>query len=173
MGREMRKADKQAKEIAQLKSEVEALKAAQPKPPEPGSRPLTKEEQDAFAREMDGWRQQRESYVPPWLREACAGGVRDSDVRGIVGAARAPIGPTTMAPSSPPDVGVRRGGVAGGGTGWAREIPPGPSHHQRYVDAQLDAADARDKAERIKQEAQLKAIDRLDALHATLVEQKK
>jgi hypothetical protein len=169
----MASANKQAQEIAALKKEVEALKAAQPKPADPGSRPLTKEEQDAFAREMDQWRQQRESFVPPWLREACRGGVSDADARAIAGTARAPISPTTMAPSSPPDVGVRRGGVAGGGTGWAREIPLGPSPHQRYVDAQLDAADARDKASRIKQEAQLQAMDRLDALHAKIVEQKK
>jgi hypothetical protein len=35
----------------------------------------------------------------------------------------------------------------------------GPSPHQRYVDAQLDAQDAKDKAERLAQAAQLAALD--------------
>ena len=146
----MTKADKQAKEIAELKKEVAELKAAQPKPA--ASRPLTKEEQIAWHNEMDALRHRNESFVPPWLREACAGGVRGSDARAIAGAARAPQGPTTMAPSSPPVMRSGGGNVPGGGTGWSREIPLGPSPHQRYVDAQLDAADARDKAERIREQ---------------------
>jgi hypothetical protein len=160
-------------ELADQKAKVEALEAAQPKPAPKGSRPLTKEEQDAWSREMDALRHRNESFVPPWLREACAGGVSDRDARAIAGAARAPTGPTTMAPSSPP-VTARSGGggVPGGGTGWSREIPIGPSMHQRYVDAQLDAADARDKAERVREQAQLRAADRLDAL-AKIVEGKK
>jgi hypothetical protein len=171
----MTKADKQAKEIAALKKKVEALEAAQPKPADPGSRPLTKQEQDDYQVWLDKLRQQRESFVPGWLREACRGGVSDADARAIAGAARAPTGPTTMAPSSPPVTGARSGGgnVPGGGTGWSREIPIGPSIHQRYVDAQLDAADARDKAERIKQEAQLTAMDRVEALHTKLTGGKK
>jgi len=124
----MTKADKQAKEIAELKKEVAELKAAQPKPA--ASRPLTKEEQIAWHNEMDALRHRNESFVPPWLREACAGGVRGSDARAIAGAARAPQGPTTMAPSSPPVVRSGGGNVPGGG----------------------DAADARDKAERIREQ---------------------
>jgi hypothetical protein len=162
----MTKADKQAKEIAQLKSEVEALKAAQPKPADPGSRPLTKQEQYDYQVWLDKLRHQRESFVPGWLREACA----------IAATARAPTGrpgviPEAVRPSGPS--GRPAANVPGSGTGWSRETPLGPSPHQRYVDAQLDAADARDKAERIKQEAQLRATDRIDALHAKLVEGKK
>jgi hypothetical protein len=46
----------------------------------------------------------------------------------------------------------------GGGTGIAREIPFGPSPHQRYVDAQIDAQDARDRATKIADEARTKAV---------------
>ena len=55
----MTKADKQAKEIAALKKKVEALEAAQPKPADPGSRPLTKQEQDDYQVWLDKLRQQR------------------------------------------------------------------------------------------------------------------
>ena len=41
----------------------------------------------------------------------------------------------------------------GGGTGWVDPTPLGPSIHQRYVDAQLDHQDARDRQERIQQAA--------------------
>jgi len=64
-------------------------------------------------------------------------------------------------PSSQQMSNVRGANVAGSVTGWAREIPLGPSPHQRYVDAQFDAQDARDKAERIRNDAQLKAIAKL------------
>jgi hypothetical protein len=156
----MTKSNKQAEEIADLKREVAELKAAvkgdkgEPKPAR--SRLLTKEEQDDYQRGMDALRHRNESFVPPWLREACRGGVSDSDARAIATTARAPVGPTTVAPSSPVTRAGRPANVAGSGTGWAHSAPLGPSPHQRYVDQQLDAADARDKAERIKQEGQLK-----------------
>ena len=76
--------------------------------------------------------------------------------------ARAPQGPSSacVVPSSQQLTGVR----PGGGSGWAREIPLGPSMHQRYVDAQLDAQDAKDRRELIEQKARdqaaLKAIKR-------------
>jgi hypothetical protein len=40
-------------------------------------------------------------------------------------------------------------------------VPLGPPPGINYIDAQLDAQDKRDKAERIKQEAQLSAMDQL------------
>jgi len=168
----MTNAKKQAEEIAQLKKELAEVKAAVPKP-QKSSAELERENRE-WMDQMHQMRERRMNFTtPPSVVRDMAGGVTEADCADLRRASHRPTGPSPMAPSSPPDVGVRRGGVAGGGTGWAREIPPGASHHQRYVDAQLDAADARDKAERMKQEAQLKAIDRLDALHATLVEQKK
>jgi hypothetical protein len=47
---------------------------------------------------------------------------------------------------------------AGSGTGWAREIPFGPSPHHRYVDAQIDAQDAKDRRELIEQKAREQAL---------------
>ena len=44
--------------------------------------------------------------------------------------------------------------------GWHHEIPLGPSMHQRYVDAQLDAQDAKDRAELIERNAKLKAMEK-------------
>jgi hypothetical protein len=162
-----------ADKIAKLEAEVAALKAAQPKP----QKSFAELEQEAreYASQMHELREGRMAYAihPATVRDL-AGGVSDADARAIAGTARAPTGPTTMSPSAPP-VTARSGGggnVPGGGTGWSREIPIGPSMHQRYVDAQLDAADARDKAERVREQAQLRAADRLEAL-AKLAEQKK
>jgi hypothetical protein len=61
----------------------------------------------------------------------------------------APTGPTGMIPRS------TGGGPAasGSGTGWGHSTPLAPPPGLRYVDAQLDAQDAKDKAERIRQEA--------------------
>jgi hypothetical protein len=72
----------------------------------------------------------------------------------------APTGPTTMNPSST----SQRGGpanVPGSGTGWAYEIPLGPPPGIQHVDAQIDAQDAKDRAERIEQQAQLEAMAKL------------
>jgi len=76
--------------------------------------------------------------------------------------ARAPTGPSAQGaiPSSQQMSNVRGANVAGSGTGWAREIPLGPSMHQRYVDAQLDAQDAKDRHELIERDAKLKAMKR-------------
>ena len=53
------------------------------------------------------------------------------------------------------------GGAAGNGTGWAREIPLGPPPGVRWLDRQVDAQDARDKAERLQQAAQVEAAAKL------------
>jgi len=102
--------------------------------------------------------------MPPSALRAMVEAVPDRVIRDIaMRDARAPQGPSSQGaiPSSQQVSNVHPGGVPGGGTGWAREIPLGPSVHQRYVDAQLDAQDARDKAERIRQDAQLKAMEKL------------
>ena len=156
---------KQAKEIAELK-------AAVPKP-----QPTWEEQERAarqWASDMHDMRERRMSLAtPPSVVRDMAGAVTEADCADLRRASHRPVGPSPMAPSPPPATARSGGGgVPGGSTGWSREIPLGPSPHQRYVDAQLDAADARDKAERVKQEAQLRAADRLDAL-AKIVERKK
>ena len=59
---------------------------------------------------------------------------------------RGPTGPTGMIPRSQPS-GGGAANVPGSGTGWAHEAPIGPPPGLRYVDAQLDAQDAKDRAE--------------------------
>jgi hypothetical protein len=123
----MTKADKQAKELAALKREVAELKAAQPKPAAdpPKPRPLTKEEQDAWSREMDELRHRNERYVPPWLREACAGGVNDRDARAIAATARALTGRPGVIPQSD------RGAAARGDYGAADVVYRQPANVSR------------------------------------------
>lgn len=152
-------AKKLADENADLKRRVEALEAAQPKP-----EPTWEERERASAKfrdEMHQMRERRASVIPPWMRDAVAGGVSDADAADIVRASHAPQGPSSQGaiPSSQQVSNVRgAGGVPGGGTGWAREIPLGPSIHQRYVDAQIDAQDAKDRQELIKQKAKEAAL---------------
>jgi hypothetical protein len=149
-------------EIAALRAEVDALKAAQPKP-EPSA-----EERERATREwIDKMHQMREGRMslatpPSVVRDFAV--LDDALVKGIaLRDARAPVGPSSQGaiPSSQQVSNVHPGGVPGGGTGWAREIPLGPSPHQRYVDTQLDAADARDRAELIERDAKLKAMQKL------------
>jgi len=171
----MTDAKKQTEEIAALRAEVEALKAAVPKPAK--SFEEIEREGREWANEMHQLREGRMAYAihPATVRDL-AGGVSDANVRGIVGAARAPIGPTTMAPSSPPVTGVRRGNVPGSGTGWAHSAPLGPPPGVAQADRLMDAQDARDRAELIEREAQQRAMAKLakqtEAL-GKLVEQKK
>jgi hypothetical protein len=158
--------------IAQLERELAEVKAAVPKP----QKSFAEMEREAreYASQMHELREGRMSLaMPPSAVRYFADGVSAADCADLRRASHRPVGPSPMSPSAPPVTsGSRPANVAGSGTGWAKEVPFGPSPHQRYVDAQLDAADARDKAERIKQEAQLRATDRLDAL-AKLVEGKK
>jgi len=72
---------------------------------------------------------------------------------------RGPSTPTGMIPRS--TGGGGQANVAGSGTGWAHETPIGPPPGLRYVDAQLDAQDARDRAELIEREAKLQAADKM------------
>jgi len=140
------------KELAEQKAKVEALERAN-KPKEP-FKPQPYEPIDWTAR----------MSMPPSALRAMVEAVPDRVIRDIaMRDARAPQGPSSQGaiPSSQQVSNVHPGGVPGGGTGWAREIPLGPSVDQRYVDAQLDAQDARDKAERIRQDAQLKAMEKL------------
>jgi hypothetical protein len=43
--------------------------------------------------------------------------------------------------------------------------------HQRYVEAQLDAQDAKDRQERIRQDAQLKAMEKMAEQTETMRQQ--
>ena len=69
----------------------------------------------------------------------------------------------------------RRGGVPGGGTGWAHSAPLGPPPGVAQADRLMDAQDLKDRRELIEQKAKeqalLKSAERLEALHAKLTEQ--
>jgi hypothetical protein len=82
---------------------------------------------------------------------------------GVVRDNRAPSTPTGTIPSGQ----QRTGGggpanVPGSGMGWAHETPIGPPPGLRYVDAQLDAQDAKDRAELVKRAAELQAAEKND-----------
>jgi hypothetical protein len=94
--------------------------------------------------------------ISPDQLAAMSAACPDDIVRGIVADGRAPTGPTGMVRTSEQQTDLRP--PAGGGTGWAREVPFRPSQHARYVDAQLDAQDAKDREALIMQEAQRQAL---------------
>jgi hypothetical protein len=134
-------------ELAALKARVAELeaKAAPPKPfVPPHHEPI-----DWTAR----------MTMPPSALAAMVNAEPRGFMRGVVGDNRGPIGPSSAVPDSPQSASPRPS--AGDGTGWAREIPLGPPPGLRYVDQQLDAQDAKDRAELIRQHAQLEAAEKV------------
>jgi len=139
-------AKKPEDEIAALKARVEELERAN-KPPEP-FKPMPFQKYDPT---------ERMSMPPSALREMLAAEPRGF-MQGVVRDNQAPQGRPGAIPSSGQASSARSGGTPGDGTGWSRGIPLGPSMHQRYVDAQLDAADAKDRRELIEQKAREQAL---------------
>jgi hypothetical protein len=138
--------NKQAEELAELQKRIEELERAA-KPPEPFV-PKPRQRYDPTAN----------MRMPPSALAAMVAAVPDHVIREIaMRDNRAPTGRPGMIPNSQQssDGG---GNVAGSGTGWAHETPIGPPPGLRYVDAQLDAQDAKDRAER---EAQFRALAKL------------
>jgi hypothetical protein len=129
-------------EIAALRARVDELERAA-KPPEP-FKPEPFQRYDPTAN----------MSMPRSTLLEMARAVPDHMLRDIVHDNQAPQGRPGVIPSSPSS----GGNVAGDGTGWAREIHLGPSMHQRYVDAQIDAQDMRDRQELIKQKAEEAAL---------------
>jgi hypothetical protein len=163
----MTKANKQAQEIADLKREVAELKA-KVSPPESKFKPMSDAEWIDHVHQM---RERNASVIPPWLREACAGGVTEADCADIVRASHRPTGRPGKIPEEGQTSGRPGGNVPGSGTGWASETPLGPPPGIRYVDQQLDAQDARDRAERVEQEARLQAMEKLAEQTETMRQQ--
>ena len=137
-------------EIAALRKRIEELeaKAKPPKPfvPEP-YQPID-------------WTA-RMSMAPSALR-AMVEAVPDRVLRDIVRDNRAPTGPTGTIPSgSQQPTGGGAANVPGSGTGWAHEIPLSPPPGVQQSDKLVDAQDAGDRAELIKRDAQLRAMEKL------------
>ena len=134
--------------IAELQAQIDALKAAQPKPYDPVAAAKAAAEWD---NEMHQMREARARHaIPPAVVRDWAA-VPDDVVKGIMlRDSRAPSGPSSqgIVPSSQQISAVRGAGVPGGGTGWAREVPLSSPPGINYVDALCIADDVRQRAEK-------------------------
>ena len=131
-------------EIAALRAEVEALKAAQPKP-----QPSAEEHERATREWIDKMHQMREGRMafgtpPSVVRDMAV--LDDATVKGIIRDNRnAPTGPTGAIPSS-------RQVTGGGGPppsptpGWSEPRPLTNPPGINWVDAQLIADDVRQRS---------------------------
>ena len=99
--------------------------------------------------------------MPPSALAAMVAAVPDRVLRDIVHDNRGPSTPTGMIPRSQQPAGGGPANVPGSGTGWAHETPIGPPPGLRYVDAQLDAQDAKDRQELIEKKAREQAMQKL------------
>ena len=141
---------KQTGEIAALKKKVEELEAKL-SPPKPFV-PQPYEPIDWTAR----------MSMPPSALAAMVAAEPRGFMAGVVRDNRGPTGPTGAIPrSQQAGSGGGSANVPGSGTGWAREIPIGPPPGLRYVDAQLDAQDAKDRQELIEKKAREQAMQKL------------
>jgi hypothetical protein len=148
----MTDAKKQAEEIADLKKEVEALKA-KVSPPKSDFVPMSDAEHRDWVHQMQE-RRMSMATPPSVIRDwnvldtaTCQDLWRHGTVQSpsMAGAS----GQVTRTSSNP--------GLPGSNTtGWVDARPLGPPPGIRYVDQQLDAQDAKDRADRIAQEARLK-----------------
>jgi hypothetical protein len=134
-------------DIAALRAEIETLKAAlsgkEDKPPKSTFVPETDEQHRDRVHQM---RERNASLIPPWMYEACAGGVSDADARAIAATARAPTGRPGMIPEQPTSGGSPRP-TAGDGKGWVEPTPLGPPPGVAQADRLMDEQDRRDRAE--------------------------
>jgi hypothetical protein len=139
------------KELAEQKAKVEALERAN-KPPEP-FKPEPYQRYDPTAgmsMPMSTMLEMARAVPDHVLREIA---MRDN---------RAPTGRPGMIPNSQQSSGgAASANVPGSGTGWAHETPIGPPPGVAQADRLMDAQDARDRAELIKRDAQLKAMEKL------------
>jgi hypothetical protein len=140
---------KQTDELAALKREVEELKAKL-SPPKPFV-PQPHQQYDPTAG----------MCMPPSALAAMVNAVPDRMLRDIVHDNRGPRTPTGMIPRSQQPIGGGPTNVPGSGTGWAHEIPLSPPPGVQQSDKLVDAQDARDRAELIKRDAQLRAMEKL------------
>jgi hypothetical protein len=144
------------KRIAALERKIKQLEAAQTPPP--ASTVSSEESVEAYRDRVHQMRERAANafqFRPEILREmqkACG----TTDLRDLVHASHRPQGPSAGGiPSSQQLSGVHPGGgasISPGGTGWRDASPLGPPPGIRYVDAQLDAQDARDRAAKIAED---------------------
>jgi hypothetical protein len=132
-------AKNQADEIAQLKKEVEELKATV----SPKLQPTREEQERATAEWINEIHQMREGRMslatPPSVVQYFADGVTPADCADLRQQAHRPTGRPGMIPDKQVS-NVRGGNVAGSGTGWAHEIPLGPQPGIDLIDRGVNAA---------------------------------
>ena len=138
------------RQVAEMKAEIKA------------SQPTVIDHEAAAKQHLDQMHQASErrmanAYIPSRAERDAFNAATPPDVcRGLAQDGRAPLTPKGMLPTS----NVHSGGRAPiNTTGWQNETPIGPSPHQRYVDAQLDAQDRRDRYEADQREAAIKQAE--------------
>ena len=151
--------NKRDEEFAELRKRVAALERAAT-PPEPFKEvPYQKYDPTAGM------------CMPPSALRAMIAAEPRGFMAGVVRDNRgAPTGPTSAIPRST-DGGGGSANAPGSGTGWAHETPIGPPPGLRYVDAQLDAQDAKDRSELIEREAKMQATQKVTEQIETMKKQ--
>jgi hypothetical protein len=142
-------------EIDALRAELEKVKRQLP-PTMPTEKEIAAHRDQVH--QLAEARMSRAAYFSPEDLRAMRAAAPDDVCRSIVRDNRGGITPRSVIPSSPTSSNVLGGGAGppGGGIGWMRETPIAPPPGIRYVDAQMDAQDERDKAERERAEAMRK-----------------
>jgi hypothetical protein len=126
------------KKIADLEREVEALKAAQPKPAKTWAE-IERENAEHFDRMHQMRERQANSWMPPNAVQEMVAAEPRGFMAGVVHDNRAPTSPGTIPRSEQPS-NVRSSNVAGSGTGWAHERPLGPQPGIDLIDRGVNAA---------------------------------
>jgi hypothetical protein len=146
-------------ELAALKKKVEELEA-KVSPPKSDFKPMTDAE---WRDQMHQAAERRMSMATPpsVIRDWAV--LDDRLVKEVaLRDARAPTSPGGAIPRSQQVTGGSGPvNVPGSGTGWAHEIPLSPPPGVQQSDKLVDAQDARDRAELIKRDAQLRAMEKL------------
>ena len=138
-------------EVTRLRAELDALKAALPTPYDAASAARWQSEMHEL-RERQATRAAASAFSKADLAAVEAACPPDTTA-GLIRDNRAVPGQRCALPSSGQQVSDVRRGAAPSGSGWAHEALLRPSPHARYVDAQLDAQDVKDRRELIEQKA--------------------
>ena len=124
-----------ANELEALRKRVEELEAKANPPKEKPFVPQPYEPIDWTAR----------MSMPRSAIEAMVAAEPRGFMKGVVADNRAPTSPGYSQQGS--QQGAQQAGVAGGGTGWAHEVPIGPPPGIYHVDAQMIADEVRQRAD--------------------------